>query len=132
MLKKIGIAGLVAVLLIGALGWFNRATIVQMIALNRAEANRIDAGLTRTVHWEQGPAEATALLNEPPPNIVFILLDDLGYNDITTFGGGIAGGRVPTPNIDSIARQGVDFARGYAGNATCAPSRAVAHRRSVT
>ena len=32
--------------------------------------------------------------------------------------------RVPTPNIDSIARDGVEFTHGYAGNATCAPSRA--------
>jgi arylsulfatase A-like enzyme len=56
--------------------------------------------------------------------VVFILADDLGYNDITLNGGGVAGGAVPTPAIDSIAHQGVTFANGYAGNATCAPSRA--------
>ena len=39
-------------------------------------------------------------------------------------GGGVANGAVPTPNIDSIGREGVSFANGYAGNATCAPSRA--------
>jgi len=58
------------------------------------------------------------------PNIVVIVADDLGFNDITRYGGGIADGRVPTPNIDSIAAQGVDFRNGYSGNATCAPSRA--------
>jgi arylsulfatase A-like enzyme len=55
---------------------------------------------------------------------VIIVADDLGYNDLTFGGGGVAGGAVPTPNIDSLARQGVEFTRGYAGNATCAPSRA--------
>ena len=39
-------------------------------------------------------------------------------------GGGVAHGAVPTPRIDSIARDGVEFTHGYAGNATCAPSRA--------
>ena len=47
-----------------------------------------------------------------PPNVVFILADDLGYNDITLNGGGVAGGSVPTPAIDSIAREGVTFAAG--------------------
>ncbi len=52
-----------------------------------------------------------------------ILADDLGWNDLT-INGGVAGGTVPTPNIDSIAHQGVNFVNGYAANATCAPSRA--------
>ena len=58
------------------------------------------------------------------PNIVVILADDLGYNDLTFAGGGVAHGAVPTPRIDSIARDGIEFTHGYAGNATCAPSRA--------
>ncbi|MDP5104241.1 MAG: sulfatase [Erythrobacter sp.] len=125
MLKKIGLAGLVVVLLIGALGWFNRNTIIQAIALNRAMANRIEAGPTQTVPWDQGPAQAAAPLTDRPPNIVFILLDDLGYNDITTFGGGLAGGKVPTPNIDQLAAQGAIFSQAYSGTGTCAPSRAM-------
>lgn len=125
MFRKIGIIGLVAVLLIGAVGWFNRAIIVQYIALNRAKANRIEAGPTRNVQWDQGPAEPAAPLGDRPPNIVFILLDDLGYNDISTFGGGIAGGRVPTPNIDKLAAQGAIFSQAYSGTGTCAPSRAM-------
>jgi arylsulfatase A-like enzyme len=81
-------------------------------------------GPTREVVWEPGPAEATAPPGARPPNVVVILADDLGYNDLTWNGGGAAGGSVPTPRIDSIARDGVDLSRGYAGNATCAPSRA--------
>jgi len=125
MLKKIGIIGLVALLLIGALGWFNRASIIQAIALNRAKANRIETGPTKPVPWSQGPAQAAAPQADRPPNIVFILLDDLGYNDITTFGGGIAGGKVPTPNIDRLAAQGAIFSQAYSGTGTCAPSRAM-------
>ncbi|MDZ7784644.1 MAG: sulfatase-like hydrolase/transferase [Halioglobus sp.] len=60
-----------------------------------------------------------------PPNIVFILADDLGINDISTFGGGVAGGVVPTPNIDQLAAEGAIFTDAYAGSGTCAPSRAM-------
>jgi arylsulfatase A-like enzyme len=79
-------------------------------------------GPFQAVVWPAGPAAPAP--GERPPNIVVIVADDLGYNDLTWAGGGVAGGAVPTPNIDSIARDGVEFTRGYAGNATCAPSRA--------
>ncbi len=78
----------------------------------------------RAVPWQQGPAEAETPPGERAPNIVFILFDDLGINDLSTFGGGIAGGAVPTPNIDRLAAEGAIFTQAYAGNATCAPSRA--------
>ena len=81
-------------------------------------------GPTRPVVWQAGPATAAAAPAQRPPNVVVILADDLGYNDLTWNGGGVAGGSVPTPRIDSIAADGVDLSRGYAGNATCAPSRA--------
>jgi arylsulfatase A-like enzyme len=74
------------------------------------------------VTWAQGPA------GEPggtrPPNVIVIVADDLGINDITFNGGGLANGTVRTPNIDAIAQQGVTIEQGYAANATCAPSRA--------
>ena len=78
----------------------------------------------RPVHWAEGPATAPA--GERPPNIVLIIADDLGINDITAEGAGtgVADGLVPTPNIDAIAHQGADFTVAYAGNATCSPSRA--------
>ncbi|HLO19494.1 MAG TPA: sulfatase-like hydrolase/transferase [Sphingomicrobium sp.] len=76
------------------------------------------------VHWAQGPAIAPT--GERPPNIVLIVADDLGVNDITAEGPatGVGGGLVPTPNIDAIAHQGADFTVAYAANATCSPSRA--------
>lgn len=76
----------------------------------------------RPIVWAQGPATAPA--GERPPNVILIVADDLGMNDISLYGGGVAGGAVKTPNIDSIARGGVSFANGYAANATCSPSRA--------
>ncbi len=82
------------------------------------------AGPNRPVIWSQGPVRAALPPGRRAPNIVFILADDLGFNDIRFNGGGVAGGVVPTPNIDAIGQQGVDFTNGYAGDATCAPSRA--------
>jgi len=102
----------------GAALWLFRFDLIILLA--RAQQPRVEANVP--VAWAKGPvAPITA---ERPPNVVFILADDLGYNDITLNGGGVAGGAVPTPSIDSIAHEGVTFANGYAGNATCAPSRA--------
>jgi arylsulfatase A-like enzyme len=78
----------------------------------------------REVTWDPGPSAPAAPIGERPPNIVVIVADDLGYNDLTWAGGGVANGAVATPHIDSIARGGVSFSAGYADNATCAPSRA--------
>jgi uncharacterized sulfatase len=72
------------------------------------------------VEWPAGPATPAAPPGERPPNVVVILADDLGFNDVSFFGGGT----VATPNIDRIAREGVVFENGYAANAVCAPSRA--------
>ena len=58
------------------------------------------------------------------PNIILILADDMGYNDVSLHNGGAADGTLLTPHIDSLATSGVWFAEGYAANATCAPSRA--------
>ncbi|MFZ5719041.1 MAG: sulfatase-like hydrolase/transferase [Pseudomonadota bacterium] len=113
------LAALGLVVVVGAgLAYANRLTILSMIA----RARMPDVGPNQPVTWAQGPA--TAPEGDRPPNILFILVDDLGYNDISFNGGGLAGGTVPTPHIDSIGREGVSFANGYAGNATCAPSRA--------
>jgi len=54
------------------------------------------------------------------PNIILILADDLGYNDL-----GIQGCTdIPTPHMDSIGRNGVRFTQGYVSCPLCAPSRA--------
>ncbi|MEP7007797.1 MAG: sulfatase-like hydrolase/transferase [Sphingomonas bacterium] len=76
------------------------------------------------VAWQKGPDQALVPADKRPPNIILIVADDLGYNDISFNGGGVAGGLLKTPNIDAIGHSGVSFPDGYAGNATCAPSRA--------
>jgi arylsulfatase A-like enzyme len=81
-----------------------------------------EIGPPRDVVWQQGPAAPPKTRRQP--NIIVIMVDDLGYNDITFNGGGVAGGAVPTPNIDSIGRGGANFAQAYSGHGTCAPSRA--------
>lgn len=78
-------------------------------------------GLYRPAPWADGPSQPAA---KRPPNIVVILADDLGINDVTMGDGGLAALGVPTPAIDSIARDGARFDRGYAGSAVCTVSRA--------
>lgn len=55
------------------------------------------------------------------PNIVFILLDDLGYADVGCYGQK----QILTPHIDSLARDGTRMTDAYAGGTVCAPSRCV-------
>jgi arylsulfatase A-like enzyme len=57
----------------------------------------------------------------PPPNIVFIMADDLGYGDLGCYGQQ----RIQTPNIDRLAAEGMKFTEYYAGSTVCAPSRCV-------
>ncbi|MFT3879920.1 MAG: arylsulfatase [Gemmatales bacterium] len=56
---------------------------------------------------------------EPLPNIVFILADDLGTYELGCYGQK----KIKTPNIDRLAERGMKFTRFYAGNNVCAPSR---------
>lgn len=73
--------------------------------------------------WSEGPSERPDQ-TDSRPNIILILADDMGYNDISLHNGGAADGTLETPHIDSLAKNGVWFNKGYAANATCAPSRA--------
>jgi arylsulfatase A-like enzyme len=119
-MRKVAI-GLALVLTAGAVLWANRMEILMRVpgVIGRI---RDPIGAFQPVVWQPGPAEAPT--GSRPPNIVVIVADDLGYNDLTFGGGGVANGAVPTPNIDGIARAGVQYTHGYTGNATCAPSRA--------
>jgi len=63
--------------------------------------------------------------NEPkssaPPNIIYILADDLGYGDLSCYGQE----KFATPHLDQLAREGIRFTRHYSGSTVCAPSRSV-------
>ncbi len=57
---------------------------------------------------------------EKKPNVLFILVDDLGYKDLSCTGSTF----YETPNIDKIANEGMIFNKGYAASRVCSPSRA--------
>lgn len=120
--RGLAIAGGSLVVLLAA-GWFGFSRYaIQLPAMIQDWRDPI--GANQIVEWVPGPDVAEASAGNRPPNIVLIVADDLGWNDITLNGGGVAGGTVPTPNIDSIARSGLVLSHGYAGSGTCAPSRA--------
>ena len=58
---------------------------------------------------------------EQPPNIVFILADDLGHGHLGCYGQK----QIETPHIDRLAKEGLRFTQAYAGCTVCAPSRSV-------
>ena len=67
--------------------------------------------------------------DEPLPNIILFLADDLGYNDVSCYRRMTPGqpDQAPssiTPNIDRLAEEGMRFIDFYAGAAVCSPSRA--------
>lgn len=53
------------------------------------------------------------------PNILILLVDDLGYGDLGCYGNDT----IDTPHIDSLAREGVRYTQMYAGASICTPSR---------
>lgn len=60
--------------------------------------------------------------NEPaPPNIIYIIADDLGYGDLGSFGQK----QIQTPALDRMAEEGMRLTHHYAGSTVCAPSRSV-------
>ncbi|MEX0884269.1 MAG: sulfatase, partial [Cyclobacteriaceae bacterium] len=58
---------------------------------------------------------------ENPPNIIFILIDDLGWADVKA---NFPNSFYDTPNIDQLAREGVLFTQAYAAHPVCSPTRA--------
>jgi len=65
-------------------------------------------------------AAPLATAADPKPNVVLIVGDDLGYADLGAYGCK----DIPTPNLDSIARNGVRFTDGYVSCPYCSPTRA--------
>jgi arylsulfatase A-like enzyme len=86
-----------------------------MRAKNILTAGGVVAALGFVGHLSLQAAEAA---NEQP-NILFILVDDMGWGDLGANGG--AG--VPTPRMDRLAREGARFTRFYTASPICSPSR---------
>lgn len=64
---------------------------------------------------------AQAAETSTPPNVIYILADDLGMGDLGCYGQK----KLKTPNIDRLAKEGMRFTDHYSGNTVCSPSRAV-------
>ena len=58
---------------------------------------------------------------EAPPNVIYVLADDLGYGEIGAYGQEF----IETPHIDALAEKGMIFTDHYSGSPVCAPSRSV-------
>ena len=62
---------------------------------------------------------ATTAVADERPNVVLVLIDDLGYGDLSCYGNKA----ITTPNIDALAAQGVRFEQFYVVSPICSPSR---------
>ena len=121
-MKKLAVAIVVIFMLLG-LAWQYK---VELLVWGLPKVRQMTAPVPANVptEWAEGPASAERAPEERPPNIIFILTDDMGFNDISLYNGGAADGSVMTPHIDALAEQGVTLSNGYSANAVCAPSRA--------
>lgn len=72
-------------------------------------------GILANSTGEAAPADAAK------PNVIFVLVDDLGYGELGCFGQKI----IRTPHLDRMAEEGRKMTRFYSGNTVCAPSRTV-------
>ena len=61
-----------------------------------------------------------AQINTSRPNIIVILADDLGYGDLQSFN---PNSKIPTPNLDKLARQGMRFTDAHSPSSVCTPTR---------
>ncbi len=62
----------------------------------------------------------TSVWSQTKPNVLFVLVDDLGYGDLSCYGAT----DLHTPNIDDLADRSTFFSRAYANSTVCSPSRA--------
>lgn len=119
-----GIAlGVLALGVLAALLWSQRVFFLQH-SLGWMTDWRHPRTPNREVPWAQGPQDAPQPPSERPPNIILIVADDLGINDVGAHRASGQTGWVDTPAIDRLATQGVRFERGYSGAAVCTVSRA--------
>ena len=110
----------VLVVALAGIGWLFRVEIA-LFGINQMMASRMEIGPTQEINWSTGVDSQGRSAQDRPPNIVLILADDLGWNDLSMNG---SNPTTQTPNIDALAAEGLTFSQGYAANGTCAPSRA--------
>ena len=121
-MKKL-IIGIIVIGCMSFIAWQNRVSLLMFgipILFNIMDPIA-EEGM---VNCSEGPNETSSDPSKRPPNIILILADDMGFNDLSLYNGGAGDGSLMTPNIDALGLEGVIFDNGYAANAVCAPSRA--------
>ena len=121
-MKKLAMVGALLIIA-GFAGWQQRVELLVWVAPKLLKITSPVAE-NRELNWSQGPEVAASEPADRPPNVVLIVTDDMGFNDISLYNGGAGDGTLQTPSIDALAHEGVTFTNGYAANAVCAPSRA--------
>ncbi len=119
-LKRILLWTLLTLTILGGLAWANRLTIL-MYSLGWYTDIVYPRGPYQATNWQAGPTQPEQAPGKRPPNVIVILADDMGINDLSMNGGHDG---ITTPNIDALARAGASFDNGYAGSAVCTISRA--------
>ena len=76
-------------------------------------------GIAVALGWA-APGAATRAAEAPPPNIVILYADDMGYGDL---GVQNPGSKIPTPNLDRLAAEGTRFTDAHSSSGICTPSR---------
>lgn len=89
----------------------NSVTLLAVIAL---------CSLTVLLSSCQGQNSKKGVKSSGPPNVILILVDDMGIGDLPLYGQQT----LSTPNIDQMASEGMHFTNMYTGSTVCAPSRA--------
>src|SRR6266487_118267 len=75
--------------------------------------------LYKTIFFALFIFSAANLLAQTPPNIIYMMADDLGYADLSCYGRK----DYQTPNLDKLCSQGVKFMNAYANAPVCTPTR---------
>ena len=93
--------------------------MVRIIRQQTGLAVALLACVLTSINWVSAAEAADGV--RANPNIILIMADDLGYKELGSYGQKL----IKTPYLDQLAKEGMRFTRGYAGNAVCAPSRCV-------
>ena len=101
-MKKIIGFGLVVVSFVAAAAWLNRIEILLAVVKYQSQ-NSFEVAENSLIEWQQGPAHASGAAGDRSPNIILIVADDLGFNDISTFGGGVEDVEQPAVRPDIMA-----------------------------
>ncbi len=96
-----------------------RSTVREILIRSAATSRVVWCWIAVIVASLSVQSRGSAVEPETRPNVVMLLADDLGYQDV-----GCYDGPVQTPNIDSLAAAGTRFSDFYSGCAVCSPSRA--------